>query len=249
MEENTVVTNVQEEAEFENYSTEPETEIQENDEEAFVQAEEESLEEIAEKTVPLAALHSEREKLKEIKRKYAESKEILDKIMEKTGSAGMEQLKEKMERAEYNAAIRSGLSPEAAQMVMKQAGQIKELRAMQEEMKFSSEINLLRQNPFYSDIDAVSEQVKKYAREKRLSAKEAYNALYAESRINSMKESAMQIGQELLKEKQQKKISALSSYGNVSGATRAASLSADELWAAKTAGMSADEYLKFKEER
>ena len=92
-------------------------------------------------------------------------------------------------------------------------------------------------NPFYADMKNVSEEVEKFAQEHSLTTKQAYAALYGEKKYMEYAES----------EKMKKaKISALSQNGNKGDDFEEGVLSKNEHWAAKKAGMSLAEYLKYK---
>ncbi len=185
------------------------------------------------------------EDIEEIKRQYAQSRELIDKILKGSGAASVDELYEKMEEAQYRAALKTGMTPEAARLFTGQQEEMRALRDMRLSAGYAEEIAGLRQLPFYSDIDAVKEQVIGFAKSKRMSAKEAYNALFADVRAQSIREEAMREGEEAARQKQSKKIAALGSSGNaaVSGG---ATLSPAEAWAAKIAGIEPAEYLKFK---
>ena len=95
----------------------------------------------------------------------------------------------------------------------------------------------LRDDPYYDDIESKLSEVLEYARRHGVSAKEAYRALFAEEKAKSL----------MSKENKNKaKISALSQGGNSTGYEEDGVLSPDEIWAAKKAGMSVSDYLKYK---
>lgn len=91
--------------------------------------------------------------------------------------------------------------------------------------------------PFYIGIEKVYDQVKAFADEHNLSVKQAYGALYGESKFDEISQN----------EKMKKtKISALSQNGNQTDDFEEGVLSKNEHWAAKKAGMSLQDYLKYK---
>lgn len=95
----------------------------------------------------------------------------------------------------------------------------------------------LRDDPYYDDIESKLSEVLEYARRHGVTAKEAYRALFAEEKAKSL----------MSKEHKNKaKISALSQGGNSAEPSDEGVLSPDEIWAAKKAGMSVADYLKFK---
>ena len=95
----------------------------------------------------------------------------------------------------------------------------------------------LRDDPYYDDIESKLSEVLDYARRNGVTVKEAYRALFAEEKAKSL----------MSKEQKNKaKISALSQGGNSTDAEDGGVLSPDEIWAAKKAGMSIADYLKYK---
>ena len=95
----------------------------------------------------------------------------------------------------------------------------------------------LRDDPYYGDIEEKLSEVLDYARRHGVSAKEAYRALFAEEKAKEL----------MSKEQKNKaKISALSQGGNSTEAEDGGVLSPAEIWAAKKAGMSIADYLKYK---
>lgn len=135
------------------------------------------------------------------------------------------------------------LSHERAKELMRKLvksyeGEIAKLRnqvAQQDDrLKGSKDIDALKQDPYYDDIDSVKDSVLDYAREHSLSPREAYGALYGEKKAKET-------------QKKNKKISALSQEGNAADDDfDEGVLSRDEYWTAKKAGISLADYLKFK---
>lgn len=92
-------------------------------------------------------------------------------------------------------------------------------------------------NPFYEGMDKEIEKVHSFAKEHNLTDEEAFGALYGEEKFMALLE----------KEKMQKaKIPALSQNGNASDEREEGVLSRSEAWAAKKAGMTPADYLKYK---
>ena len=97
-----------------------------------------------------------------------------------------------------------------------------------------AEIEEMKKNPYYGDIDEVRAEVLEYAKGHGLSPRQAYGALYAEKKADE-------------EERKSKKIGALSQKGNAGDDDfEEGALSHNEYWAAKKAGMSLAEYLKYK---
>ncbi|MBQ7718782.1 MAG: hypothetical protein IJT38_05725 [Clostridia bacterium] len=128
---------------------------------------------------------------------------------------------------------------QAKELMRKLIGQyeneIASLKAQQSAQEENdAEISEMKKNPYYSDIDSVRGEVAQYAGEHGLSMREAYGALYAEKKAGDA-------------EREGKKIGALSQEGNAADDNfEEGALSHSEYWAAKRAGMSLADYLKYK---
>ena len=105
-----------------------------------------------------------------------------------------------------------GMDENTARVFLMQQKELNELKRAKSDTALKDEISKLGDNPFYSDIAEVEDDVIEYAKSKNLTVKEAYNALYGEQRaleLAKAKESEL-----LNSKKQDKKIAALSSAGN-----------------------------------
>ena len=232
--------------------TEEETEAEETEEPTEDDTEAETVEEVTdtaepEKTVPLAALHQEREKNKALKKEHSELKKVLDRLIKNTGVRDTRELEERMDNITLQEYIQNqGMDEPTAKAFLMQQKKIEELEKAQGTKNYDNEIQTLRTNPLYSDIDEVSEDVVEYANQKGITAKEAYNILYAEQRAIKLQKEAEQKALKQAATKQSKKIPALSSTGNASTAKATVKLTPTEAWAAQMAGMTPAEYAKYR---
>ena len=113
----------------------------------------------------------------------------------------------------------------------------KKLSEYEQEDSERQEALSLRDDPYYDDIESKLSEVLDYARRHGVSAKEAYRALFAEEKAKTA----------MAKDKKNRaKIPALSQGGNSGEYADEGVLSPDEIWAAKKAGMSIADYLKYK---
>jgi hypothetical protein len=223
-----------------------EQEEQLNDEEQEEQLnDEEQEEQPEEKTVPLTALQKEREKLRNLKKENADLKRVVDRIMEGAGTRDPRELETKMDDLTLQQYIeQQGMDENTARVFLMQQKKLAELERSKKDVEYKDEISKLKDNPFYADIDEVSEDVIEYAKAKGLTVREAYNALFADQRAQEM---ARQKENEIMQtKKQNKKISALSSAGNAPAQKNTVKLSAQEAEYAKAAGMTPAEYAKYK---
>lgn len=101
----------------------------------------------------------------------------------------------------------------------------------------ASEEGKMSENPYYDAFSKNREKIAEFAKEHSLSAKEAYGALFGEIKYAE----ALAVAK-----KKNAGISALSEKGNSAPEKEEGVLSQGEMWAAKKAGMSPAQYLKFK---
>lgn len=198
-----------------------------------------------EKTVPLTALQKEREKLRNLKKENADLKRVVDRVMDGAGTRDPRELENKMDDLTLQQYIeQQGMDENTARVFLMQQKKLAELERSKKDVEYKDEISKLKDNPFYADIDEVSEDVIEYAKAKGLTVREAYNALFADQRAQEM---ARQKENEIMQmKKQDKKISALSSAGNAPAQKNTVKLSAQEAEYAKAAGMTPADYARFK---
>lgn len=129
----------------------------------------------------------------------------------------------------------------ARELIMKYRSRIGELEnklaTENEKSKVKEDALSLKAQPYYDDIENVVDDVLEYSFAHNVTPKQAYCALYAEEKAKKLMSK---------NEKDSKNIAALSSEGNRAAEPEEGVLSGDELWAAKKAGMSLADYLKYK---
>jgi len=127
-----------------------------------------------------------------------------------------------------------GAKKEVIEMIMRYREEIERLKG---ELSKAKGGEGMKENPFYSDFSKVQDQVEQFAKEHNLTPEQAYSALFGEKKYK-----------EVLDEEKMKKakISALSQSGNQADEFEEGVLSKNEHWAAKKAGMSLADYLKYK---
>lgn len=121
---------------------------------------------------------------------------------------------------------------EVAELLSRYRGEIDRLRSELAKKEEKGE-----KNPFYEGMEKVADEVSAFAKEHSLTQKQAFAALYGEERFKEM-ESRIKM--------QKAKIPALSQSGNAGEEKEEGVLSSGEAWAAKKAGMSLADYLKYK---
>lgn len=208
---------------------------------------EEELEEVAEevKTVPLIALQKEREKLRSLKKQLSDQSKILNRVMEGAGARDPKELESRMDELTLKDYIENqGYDENTARLFLMQQKENAKLKSSLSEVSYKEELAELKDNPFYSDIEEVKEDVFDYAKAKGLTVRESYNALFGEQRaleLQSEKKSA-----QIQEKKNNKRIAALSSSGNSTENKNSIKLSADERAYAEAAGMTPEDYAKYK---
>lgn len=126
---------------------------------------------------------------------------------------------------------------EVVELIERYRNEIGRLKEELEKAKKGGEDKQMQENPFYEDMERAREQVEKFAAEHNLTPQQAYGALFGEKKYDEKSR----------EEKMKKaKISALSQNGNKGEDFEEGVLSKNEHWAAKKAGMSLQDYLKYK---
>ena len=201
-----------------------------------------------EKTVPLAALHEARNKLREVSSRNRKLENIVSRLYESTGASTPEELLGRMDNIELAKVMKSrNIDEDTARFIMGMQNENRELKKQSDRRNFDTEISELSGNPMYDDILDVRDEVEEYALQKGLTPREAYNALYGEARAAKMSEAAKKAAIEQQKIKDSKKIRGLSQRGNgtsVDGNTY--NLSASELAVCRATGMTPKEYAAYK---
>ena len=178
--------------------------------------------------VPLLALQKERQRRKQAQNDPASLKKfkIADKLMEKTGKNIDELINE----------------------IDGYGDSLVHSNEHIEEKDYGDELDSLCRNPVYADIHQNKDEVSAFAAKKNLSLKEAYNALYAERRINDIAKLIEHRVLNDLSKKQSRRIPSIPG-GSAAPETPAVELSASELKIASAAGISAADYYNYKQRR
>ncbi len=173
-----------------------------------------------------------------------EMRKIIERLMDDMGAESLAALSEMIDRAEEEKLVRvHGLSGEAAALFLAQQEKVRALRAAERTAAREAAYAEMRKDPLYEDVDTYRDAIEMLVLRTGLSAKEAYNALFAEERARRMKE---QMAEEvLLSEKKARRIPALSG-GDAREESGSVRLSEAEKWAAKRAGLTPTEYARFK---
>lgn len=204
--------------------------------------------EAAEKTVPLSALHKEREEKRRYRDDVKRYRPIIDRLMSSTGARTPEELISRMDGVELSRRMKErGVDEDTAREMLRIEEENRSLKGREAAMNFDRDINELSANPMYADIADVRDDVEEFARDRGMSIKEAYNALFAEDRARKLIEQAKADAVASKELRDSKKIAGLSQSGNSSASGGGAvKLSPAELSIAKAAGMTPQEYFDYK---
>ncbi len=169
---------------------------------------------------------------------------ILRRLMDDMGADSLSTLSAMIDRAEIQKLVANhGLDENAARLFLVQQEKVRALREAEALAKREAIYAAMRKDPLYDDVDLRREAIEALILRTGLSPKEAYNALFAEARLSMLLEEAEKEG--LRAEKNARRIPALSG-GNAPDSKVGAGLSALESWAAEKAGMTKEEYAKYK---
>lgn len=204
--------------------------------------------EAAEKTVPLSALHKERDEKRRYRDEAKQIRPIIDRLMASTGATTPEELVSRMDAIELSRRMKErGVDEETAREMLRMETENRSLKSKEAARNFDKDIQDLANDPYYSDIADVRDDVEEFAQSRGMSVKEAYNALFAEDRARKLIEQAKQDAIASNDLKASKKIAGLSQGGNSGGSGGGAvKLSPAELSIAKAAGMTPQEYFDYK---
>ncbi len=190
--------------------------------------------EVKEKAVPAVEKDEEKEMLLG----------LVKRLMDDMGATSLSDLSAMIDKAEERKLMHAhGLSEEAAKLFLSQQEKVRTLRAAKAAAAREAVYAGMRLDPLYDDVDARKEAVEALILRTGLSPKEAYLALFAEERLKKLQKEMDE--KETAADKKAKKIPALSG-GDAPDAQRSMQLSEAENRMAKKAGMTPEEYAKYK---
>jgi len=160
------------------------------------------------------------------------------------GAESLSALSAMIDKAEMQKLVRAhGLDENAARLFLAQQEKVRALREAEAMARREAIYAVMRNEPLYEDVDLHRDAIEALILRTGLSPKEAYNALFAEARVSALLEEAEK--KALREEKKSRRIPALSG-GNAPDSKVGTGLSALESWAADKAGMTKEEYAKYK---
>ena len=169
---------------------------------------------------------------------------IVKRLMDDMGAGSLAELSDMIDRAEERKLVSVyGLSEEGAKLFLSQQEKVRALRAAEAAAAREAVYADMRHDPLYDDVDEKKEMVERLILKTGISPKEAYFALFAEDRLRRLLKAVE--GKEAEAEKKAKHIPALSG-GNAPSEARSEKLSETEKRFAEKAGITPEEYAKYK---
>lgn len=174
----------------------------------------------------------------------AEMYALLRRLMDDMGAQSLSALSEMIDRAEMQKLISGyGLDEEAAKLFLSQQEKVRALREAKAAAAREAMYAEMRSNPLYADVDTRRNALEAFIFRTGVSPKEAYNALFGEERLQKMRQEMEE--KKSAAEKNAKRIPALSG-GDAPDTKGHIKLSEAEKWAAASAGMTPEEYARYK---
>lgn len=200
----------------------------------------------ADKNPAAAAAMAERRKWQERVKQLEREAEIARKVMQAAGVTDPEEFQRQLDAIEANKYVEQGLDHQTAQMLVAQQRQLEQMQRELQRQRFDVEAEVLKKDPFFADIEDYREDLEPLV-QKGLTLQQAYMALRGPARMEEMKR---EIEQRMIADrtkKQSAKVDTSVTGGAAKKGTRV-QLTPDELAIAKLAGMTPEEYFKFKKQ-
>ena len=200
----------------------------------------------ADKNPAAAAAMAQRRKWQERVKQLEREAEIARKVMQAAGVTDPEEFQRQLDAIEANKYVEQGLDHQTAQMLVAQQRQLEQMQRELQRQRFDVEAEVLKKDPFFADIEDYREDLEPLV-QKGLTLQQAYMALRGPARMEEMKR---EIEQRMIADrtkKQSAKVDTSVTGGAAKKGTRV-QLTPDELAIAKLAGMTPEEYFKFKKQ-
>jgi hypothetical protein len=192
------------------------------------------------------AVIAERRKWQE-RLKAAEKKgSLADKLLQATGAQSLEQLEEQLDGLKVRQYEDQGYDSQTAMMLVDMQRKQETLNQQLRKQQFDNEVQSLKSDPFYGDIEDWREELEPIAARTGQTLQAAYMALRGRERMEEYKR---EIEQRAIAERSKKRSAKVDTTAGGGGGVKKSNrvqLSADELAVAKMAGMSPEDYYKHK---
>lgn len=192
------------------------------------------------------AVIAERRKWQE-RLKAAEKKgSLADKLLQATGAQSLEQLEQQLDGLKVRQYEDQGYDSQTALMLVDMQRKQETLNQQLRKQQFDNEVQSLKSDPFYGDIEDWREELEPIAARTGQTLQAAYMALRGRERMEEYKR---EIEQRAIADRSKKRSSKIDTSAGGGGGVKKSNrvqLSADELAVAKMAGMSPEDYYKHK---
>lgn len=192
------------------------------------------------------AVIAERRKWQE-RLKAAEKKgSLADKLLQATGAQSLEQLEQQLDGLKVRQYEDQGYDSQTALMLVDMQRKQETLNQQLRKQQFDNEVQSLKSDPFYGDIEDWREELEPIAARTGQTLQAAYMALRGRERMEEYKR---EIEQRAIADRSKKRSAKIDTSAGGGGGVKKSNrvqLSADELAVAKMAGMSPEDYYKHK---
>lgn len=180
-----------------------------------------------------AAVIAERKKWQEKLKAQEQSVKLAEKIMKQAGINDAAEMERRLDLLEADRLQKQGVAPEVAAAMVAQQKQLTEMQESIRRAKYDGEVERLKKDPFFSDIDDHREELEGIADRTGLTMEQAYRALHGDRR---MKEREAEIEARVKAnrtKRDSKRVNTAPSAGGKKPAGNTYGLSPDQLAAAK----------------
>lgn len=197
------------------------------------------------KNATAAAVIRERKKWQAKIKDLEQTAAVATRFMQQTGVTDIEEMNRRMDALESQRLQQSGVPADLADRMARTERQLKEQERDIRRQKHALEFEKLKIDPFYADIEDYRDELEEIAERTGSSLKAAYLAEHGERRIKE-REAEIEAKVKANKQKRAAKKVDTSPTGAGGKASKRVNLSPEERAIAKAAGMSQEEYAKYK---
>lgn len=193
------------------------------------------------------AVIAERRKWQERMKALEKEAGLARRLMEQTGVKDFEEMNRRMDALHANTLIQQGVPAEMAHSMAIGQRQIAEMQQQLKGYKYDGEVQRLKADPFFADIDQYRDDFTEIAERTGQTLEAVYMAQRGRQRMKE-RESEIEAKVKASKERKAKKAVSTSPTGKSASAAAKSrvQLSAAEKAVAKAAGMTPEEYAKFR---
>lgn len=170
---------------------------------------------------------------------------IAEKIMQQAGVTDAEEFQKRLDALEVQSLTKGGMDPRVAEAFVTQQKETADLKRRLQKQEFDTEANTLKSNPFFADIEDHREELEAMSLRMNLPLEQVYMAVRGKERMKEMESQIEQRVAANQKKKQNAKVETTGGGGSQKKASKV-NLTADEKAIAKAAGMTPEEYAKYK---